>query len=101
MICESTFLIGVLNEEVYVEQPNGFEDHHAPDHVYNLEKALYGLKQTPRAWYEKLTIFFVSHGYKRGGVDKTLFIKNTKSHIIIAHIYVDDIVFGSSSESEV
>ena len=101
MDVKSAFLNGVLNEEVYVEQPKGFEDPHAPNHVYKLDKALYGLKQAPRAWYEKLTNFLVSHGYKRGGVDQTLFIKNVDSHIIIAQIYVDDIIFGSTSESEV
>ena len=101
MDVKSAFLNGILNEEVYVEQPKGFEDPHAPDHVYKLEKALYGLKQAHRAWYERLFQFLVSHGYKRGGVDKTLFIKNIKSNIIIAQIYIDDIVFGSTSDNEV
>jgi hypothetical protein len=36
-----------------------------PDHVYKLKKALYGLKQVPRAWYERLTVFLVNHGYKK------------------------------------
>uniref|UniRef100_A0A803PZN1 Reverse transcriptase Ty1/copia-type domain-containing protein n=1 Tax=Cannabis sativa TaxID=3483 RepID=A0A803PZN1_CANSA len=100
MDVKSAFLNGILNEEVYVEQPKGFEELHAPDHVYKLEKALYGLKQAPRAWYERLTQFLASHGYKMGGVDKTLFIKNNKSNIIIPQIYVDDIVFGSTSNNE-
>ena len=91
MDVKSAFLNGVLNEEVYVEQPKGFEDPHFPNHVYKLKKALYGLKQAPRAWYERLTTFFVEKGYKRGGVDKTLFIKSFKSGITIAQIYVDDI----------
>ena len=96
MDVKSTFLNGVLNEEVYVEQPKGFENPHFPNHVYKLKKALYGLKQAPRAWYERLTNFLVEKGYKRGGVDKILFIKSFKSGITIAQIYVDDIVFGST-----
>ena len=76
MDVKSEFLNGILNEEVYVEQPKGFEDPYHPHHVYKLKKALYGLKQAPRTWYERLTQFLLQKGYQRGGVDKTLFIKN-------------------------
>ncbi|CAM8948224.1 unnamed protein product [Rhodiola kirilowii] len=98
MDVKSAFLNGVLNEEVYVSQPKGFEDLHHPTLVYCLKKALYGLKQAPRAWYERLTVFLVDHGYVQGGVDKTLLVKHTSSDFIIAQIYVDDIVFGSSAQ---
>ncbi|CAM8965248.1 unnamed protein product [Rhodiola kirilowii] len=101
MDVKSAFLNGLLNEEVYVAQPKGFEDPHHPDHVYRLKKAFYGLKQAPRAWYERLTEFLINHGYVRGGVDKTLFVKHTRSDFIIAQIYVDDIVFGSSNQKTV
>jgi hypothetical protein len=53
MDMKSAFLNGPIKEEVYVEQPHGFEDSEYPKpHVYKLSKALYGLKQAPRAWYE-------------------------------------------------
>ena len=84
MDVKSAFLNGVLNEEAYVEQPKGFEDPHLPNHVFKLKKALYGLKQALRAWYERLKIFLVDKGYKRMGVDKTLFIKQFEYGIIIA-----------------
>ncbi|CAM8877484.1 unnamed protein product [Rhodiola kirilowii] len=101
MNVKSAFLNGLLNEEVCVTQPKGFEDPHHPVYVYRLKKALYGLKQAPRAWYERLTEFLINHGYVRGGVDKTLFVKHTRSDFIIAQIYVDDIVFGSSNQKMV
>lgn len=80
MDVKSAFLNGILKEEVYVEQPKGFENYHLPNHVYKLKKALYGLKQAPRAWYENLANYLIEKGYKRGGVDKTLFIKHHKSN---------------------
>ncbi|XP_073277629.1 uncharacterized protein [Primulina huaijiensis] len=98
MDVKSSFLNGILCEEVYVRQPKGFEDPHNLDHVYKLKKALYGLKQAPRAWYGRLTEYLLEIGFKRGEVDKTLFIQKSKGEILICQIYVDDIIFGSSSQ---
>jgi len=97
MEVKSAFLNGFVNEEIYVAQPPGFEDHKHPECVYKLKKALYGLKQVPRQWYERLSLFLLSHEYERGEVDKTLFIKKVGTDIILVQIYVDDIVFGSSN----
>jgi len=52
MDVKSAFLNGVIEEEVYVKQPPGFEDLKHPGHVYKLKKSLYGLKQAPKAWYD-------------------------------------------------
>jgi hypothetical protein len=101
MDVKSAFLNGYLHEEVYVEQPKGFVDSSFPEHVYKLKKALYGLKQAPRAWYERLTEFLINNGYVRGGIDQTLFVKKNLNEIIIAQIYVDDIVFGGTSDQMV
>jgi hypothetical protein len=59
MDVKSAFINGPIKEEVYVEQPLGFEDSEYPNHVYKLSKALYGLKQAPRAWYEFLWDFLL------------------------------------------
>ncbi|CAM8895795.1 unnamed protein product [Rhodiola kirilowii] len=67
MDVNSAFLNGLLNEEVYVVQPKGFKYPHHPGHVYRMKKALYGLKQAPRAWYKRLMMFLINHGYVRGG----------------------------------
>jgi len=56
---KSAFLNGIINEEVYVEQPPSFEDHQHPNHVYKLKKALYGLKKAPRKWYERLNYLYM------------------------------------------
>ena len=98
MDVKSAFLNGYLNEEVYVEQPKGFVDPNLPDHVYKLRKALYGLIQAPKAWYERLTKFLTDKGYKKRGIDKTLFVKDEGGKIMVAQIYVDDIVFGGMSD---
>ncbi|KAJ9557404.1 hypothetical protein OSB04_012018 [Centaurea solstitialis] len=96
MHVKTAFLNGVLKEEVYVSQPEGFVDQDHPDHVYILDKALYGLKQAPRAWYDSLSQFLVESGYSKGKIDNTLFIKREGEHIMLVQIYVDDIIFGST-----
>ena len=101
MDVKSAFLNGYLHEEVYVKEPKGFVEPNLPNHVYKLKKALYGLKQAPRAWYERLTQFLVNQGYRKGGNDKTLFVKEENRRLMIAQIYVDDIVFGGMSNQMV
>ncbi|KAA0050544.1 uncharacterized protein E6C27_scaffold175G001950 [Cucumis melo var. makuwa] len=94
MDVKSVFLNGYLNEEVYVAQPKCFVDSEHPKHVYKLNKALYGLKQAPRAWYDQLTVYLRGRGYSRGEIDKTLFIHRKSDQLLVAQIYVDDIIFG-------
>ncbi|KAJ9544387.1 hypothetical protein OSB04_024094 [Centaurea solstitialis] len=97
MDVKTTFLYGHWKEEVYVAQPEGFVDKEHPDYVYVLDKALYGLKQAPRAWYEELSKHLLSKGFKKGSVDSTLFLMKEGEHIVVIQIYVDDIIFGSTS----
>ncbi|KAK1590971.1 hypothetical protein Q3G72_000097 [Acer saccharum] len=68
---------------------------------YLQEKVLYGLKQAPRAWYDRLTQYLIDNQYRRGGIDRTLFIKHHDHDIFVAQIYVDDIVFGSTNKTKV
>jgi hypothetical protein len=99
MDVKSTFLNGPIKEEVYIEQPPGFEDSEYPNHVYKLSKALYGLKQAPRAWYECLRDFLITNGFKVGKADPTLFTKTIAKDLFISQIYVDDIIFVSTNKS--
>nr|GEY38581.1 hypothetical protein [Tanacetum cinerariifolium] len=77
-----------LDEEVYVNQPDGFVDPYHPDKVYRLKKALYGLKQAPRAWYDELSNFLVSKGFSKGSIDLTLFITKHGEDILLVQIYI-------------
>jgi hypothetical protein len=99
MDVKSAFLNGFIAEEVYVEQPPGFENHEFPNHVFKLSKALYGLKQAPRAWYERLSGFLIEKGFTRGKLDTTLFLMFDGKDMLIVQIYVDDIIFGSTNEN--
>jgi hypothetical protein len=83
MDMKSAFLNGYIIEEVYVEQPPGFEDDKKPNHVYKLKKVLYGLKQAPRAWYKRLRDFLVSKGFIMGMVDTTLFTKKIDKDLFV------------------
>ncbi|GJY43193.1 putative ribonuclease H-like domain-containing protein [Tanacetum coccineum] len=96
---KSAFLYGTIEEEVYIYQPPGFEDPHFLDKVYKVEKDLYGLHQAPRAWYETLSTYLIENRFRRGTIDKTLFIKKDKGDILLVQVYVDDIIFGSTKKS--
>ncbi|GKA65073.1 retrovirus-related pol polyprotein from transposon TNT 1-94 [Tanacetum coccineum] len=98
MDIKSVFLNGFINEEVYVAQHQGFVDFVKPNYVYKLKKALYDLKQSHKVWYDRLKAFLIKHDYNIGMVDNTLFMKNRGSNLIIVQIYVDKIIFGSTSQ---
>nr|GEW95815.1 hypothetical protein [Tanacetum cinerariifolium] len=82
-IQKSAFLYGTINEEVYVSQPPGFVDPKFSNKVYKVVKALYGLHQAPRAWYATFSTFLEKSRYRRGAIDKTLFIKQYKKDVIV------------------
>jgi hypothetical protein len=98
MDVKSAFLNRPIKEEVYVEQPPGFEDDKFPNHVYKLSKALYGLKQAPRTWYECLRDFLISNSFKVGKADPTPFTKTCNGDLFVCQIYVDNIIFGYTNQ---
>ena len=97
---KSAFLNGVLEEEVYVDQPQGFEVKNEEDKVYRLKKALYGLKQSPRAWYSEIDTYFSQRGFKKSLSEATVYVKAENGiDILIVAIYVDDVVFTGNNKN--
>ena len=83
MDVKSAFLNGILDEEVYIEQPKGFIDLDKRDMVCKLHKALYGLKQAPRAWYERLHNYLIQIGFQRNNDNNSLYIKEGLDNKIV------------------
>ena len=83
MDVKTTFLNGYLNDKVYMDQPEGFENKDYPNHVYRLKRDQYLIK----------------NGFKRGGVDSNLYIYGTCDDVLIVLVSVDDIVFGSNDDA--
>ncbi|GKF72814.1 retrovirus-related pol polyprotein from transposon TNT 1-94 [Tanacetum coccineum] len=94
---KTAFLNGIMSEEVYVSHLDGFVDKDNLNHVYKLKKALYGLKQAPRAWYDLFLKFLLSREFPKGTMDPTLFIRRQGKDVLLVQIYVDDIIFASTT----
>ncbi|CAL5403595.1 unnamed protein product [Camellia sinensis] len=94
---KSVFLNGFLQEEIYVEQPEGFVIQGHEDKVYLLKKALYGLKQAPRAWYSRIDSHLLSLGFVKSLSEFTLYVKEA-TDLIVVSVYVDDLLITGSNE---
>jgi histone deacetylase 1/2 len=98
---QNTFLHGVLEEDVYMKQPRGFQDPSHSDYHCKLDKALYGLKQAPRAWYSRLSLKLQALGFTSSKADIPLFIYKKGAVTIYLLVYVDDIIVTSSCPAAV
>jgi Reverse transcriptase (RNA-dependent DNA polymerase) len=91
---KSAFLNGDLTEEVYIDQPPGFDKKGKENQVYRLLKALYGLKQASRAWYSKIDDFFENCGFSKSMSEPNMFIKDEgTTEFLVVCLYVDDMIF--------
>jgi hypothetical protein len=82
---------GVVEKEVYMEQPQGFETHGRQTHVCKLNKSLYGLKQAPKAWYDRIDSFLMSLGFTKSKTNSNLYYKVVDGGLVILLLYVDDL----------
>jgi hypothetical protein len=91
MDVKTAFLNGINEEEVYIEQPQGFEVEDRKTRVCKLNKALYGLKQAPRAWYRRIDNFLTSLGFTQSKTDSSRYFKVMNDEPVILLLYVDDL----------
>lgn len=99
MDVETAFLNGFLEEEIYMEQPNGYDDE--TDRCCKLIKSIYGLKQSSRVWNDVLNDVLLDFGLKRSTYDQCLYYLTNKKDKLYVTIYVDDIlIFSNNAEKE-
>ncbi|KAJ9543865.1 LOW QUALITY PROTEIN: hypothetical protein OSB04_023572 [Centaurea solstitialis] len=97
MDVKTAFLNGYLNEEVYMEQPEGFVMLGQENKVCKLVKSLYGLKQAPKQWHERFDTMVTSFGFKHNGADRCIYSKCMKESTVVICLYVDDmLIIGTS-----
>ena len=95
---KTAFLNGEIKEDIYITQPEGFEEKGKEDHILKLQKALYGLKQAPRAWNSNLNEVLLKKGFVRSKCDYGVYYIAEMQERIIVGVYVDDmIITGSNS----
>ncbi|CAL1400034.1 unnamed protein product [Linum trigynum] len=96
MDVNNAFLNGELEEDVYMELPEGLRN--KPEYkgkVCKLKKSLYGLKQASRMWYAKLTDSLLANGFRQSKSDYSIFLTDIRGHLVVLIVYVGDIVVGS------
>ena len=91
MDVKTTFLNGVIEEEVYIEKTPGFETHNKEPYVCRLKKALYGLNQSLRAWYGRIDGFLMNLGITKRKANYNLYYKVEDDEIMILLLYADDL----------
>ncbi|CAI7772571.1 unnamed protein product [Closterium sp. NIES-53] len=95
MDVKTAFLYGVVDEEIYMKQPEGYDD--GSGRVFWLKKAIHGLKQAPRFWYARLVEALEALGFKVSGCDESLFMTEGEEEKVFLFVDVDDILLFSPS----
>ncbi|KAG8471931.1 hypothetical protein CXB51_036977 [Gossypium anomalum] len=99
---KTAFLHGELEEDIYMQQPEGFTVSEKEDYVCLLKKSLYDLKQSPRQWYKRFDSFMTSHDFKRTSFDSCVYFKkNSDGSFVYLLLYVDDILIAAKDKGEI
>ena len=98
MDVKTMFLNGIIEEQVYIEQPEGFEIFSSESHVCRLKRALYQLKQAPRAWYTQIDSYFTRIGFTKSEADANLYQIVVDGKILIIVLYVDDLILKGDEQ---
>ncbi|KAG8480237.1 hypothetical protein CXB51_024800 [Gossypium anomalum] len=99
---KTAFLHGELEEDIYMQQPEGFTVSEKEDYVCLLKKSLYGLKQSPRQWYKRFDSFMTSHDFKRSSFDSCVYFKkNNDGSFVYLLLYVDDMLIAAKDKGEI
>jgi hypothetical protein len=98
MKVKTAFLNGFIDEEVYIEQPQGFEVSERETHVCLFRKALYGLKQAPRAWYSHIDTYLLQMGFEKSDVDPNLYYIIRGEDTLILILYVDNLFITGAED---
>lgn len=94
------YINGNLDEEIFMEQADGFIKPGEEEKVYFLKKSLYGLKQSGRQWFTKLDKKLQELGFKSLNGDKCIYIIKSRDFIMILVVYVDDIIVATNQENK-
>jgi hypothetical protein len=100
MDVKTAFFNGELEEEIYMEQPQGFM-HQGGEHlVCKLQKSLYGLKQSPRAWNQKLNAFLKSIEFMKSEADLSVYVAQVGDVKFFIVVYVDDLILVCNDQNK-
>ena len=83
MDVKTAFLDGDLEEEIYMDQPEGFVEPGQESKVCKLTKSLYGLKQTSKQWHEKFDSCIIENSYKPNECDKCIYLNHGVIYMLL------------------